>query len=79
MKSRLLATFACAFCVTTLFGSATDIPVVSDVTFNQPGGGRTVTVTYNLQHAPAIVTMDVLTNGVSIGAGNIVSFEGASP
>ena len=76
MKSRLLATFACSFCVTTLFGSATDVPVISDVSFNQPGGGRTVTVTYNLQYAPAIVTMDVLTNGVSIGAGNIVSFEG---
>ena len=76
MKSKLLTALACASCAATLFGTATDVPVVSDVTFNQPGGGRTVTVTYNLQYAPAIVTVDVLTNGVSIGAENIVSFEG---
>ena len=76
MQGKLLAVLACASCAATLFGTATDVPVVSDVTFNQPGGGRTVTVTYNLQYAPAIVTMDVLTNGVSIGAGNIVSLEG---
>ena len=76
MPVKLFALLVGASCATTLFGSATDVPVVSDVTFNQPGGGRTVTVTYNLQYAPAIVTMDVLTNGVSIGAGNIVSLEG---
>ena len=76
MKSKLLTALACASCAATLFGTATDVPVVSGVTFDQPGGGRTVTVTYNLQYAPAIVTMDVLTNGVSIGAGNIVSLEG---
>ena len=76
MPVKLLAMLVGASCATPLFGSATDVPVISDVSFNQPGGGRTVTVTYNLQYAPAIVTMDVLTNGVSIGAGNIVSFEG---
>jgi len=76
MQGKLFALLVGASCVTTLFGSATDVPVVSDVSFDQPGGGRTVTVTYNLQYAPAIVTMDVLTNGVSIGAENIVSFEG---
>ena len=76
MKTKLLATLAFASCAATLFGTATDVPVVSDVTFDQPGGGRTVTVTYNLQYAPAIVTVDVLTNGVSIGADKVTHLEG---
>ena len=76
MKSKLMAVFACALCAATLFGSATDVPVVSGVTFDQPGGGRTVTVTYNLQYAPAVVTVDVLTNGVSIGADKVTYLEG---
>ena len=75
-KSKLLSVIVFASCAANLFGTATDVPIVSDVSFDQPGGGRTVTVTYNLQYAPAIVTVDVLTNGVSIGAENIVSFEG---
>ena len=76
MQAKILSVLVCVLSVATLFATATDVPVVSDVTFDQPGGGRTVTVTYNLQYAPAIVTVDVLTNGVSIGAENIVSFEG---
>jgi len=76
MQAKILSVFACALCTVTLFGSATDVPVVSDVTFDQPGGGRTVTVTYNLQYAPAIVTVDVLTNGVSIGADKVTRLEG---
>ena len=76
MQSKLLSAIACASCAATLFGTATDVPVISDIVFDQPGGGRVVTVTYNLQYAPAVVTMDVLTNGVSIGAGNVVSVEG---
>ena len=76
MQAKILSVFVCALCTVTLFGSATDVPVVSDVTFDQPGGGRTVTVTYNLQYAPAIVTVDVLTNGVSIGADKVTRLEG---
>ena len=76
IKCKLLAVLACASCAATLFGTATDVPVVSDVTFNQPGGGFPVTVTYNLQYAPAIVTVDVLTNGVSIGADKVIHLEG---
>ena len=45
MPVKLLAMLAGVSCATTLFGTATDVPVISDVTFNQPGGGRTVTVT----------------------------------
>ena len=76
MQAKILSVFVCALCTVTLFGSATDVPVVSDVTFDQPGGGRAVTVTYNLQYAPAIVTVDVLTNGVSIGADKVTRLEG---
>ena len=76
MQGKLLATFACVSCAATLFGSATDVPVVSGVTFNQPGGGRVVTVGYTLQYAPAIVTAEVLTNGVSIGADKMTHLEG---
>lgn len=76
IKTKLLATFAFASCAVTLFGTATDVPVISDTTFRQSGGGRTVTVTYNLQYAPAIVTVEVLTNGVSIGADKVTHLEG---
>ena len=38
---------------------------------------RKVTITYALDDAPAIVTVDVLTNGVSIGAANYTNMVGA--
>ena len=37
---------------------------------------RKVTITYALDDAPAIVTVDVLTNGVSIGAEHLATFTG---
>jgi len=43
------------------------VPRVSDVKFAQDGKHRAV-VTYTLSEAPGIVTFDILTNGVSIGA-----------
>ena len=76
MQAKLLSVLSCASCAVISFAAATDVPVVSSVDFDQPGGGRTVTVTYNLQYAPAIVTMDVLTNGVSIGADKMTYLEG---
>ena len=75
-QKRMFMAIACALCAATLFGTATDVPVVSNVNFDQPGGGRTVTVTYDLADAPAIVTVDVLTNGVSIGADKVTRLEG---
>ena len=76
IKGKLLSFLACTSCAVTLFGTATDVPVISDVKFNQSGGGFPVTVTYNLQYAPAIVTVDVLTNGVSIGADKVTHLQG---
>lgn len=68
MKLELLLT------VSLFAGIACARPVVSSVDFTQTGSSRKVTVTYNLSGGPAIVTMDVQTNGVSIGRDN---FAGA--
>ena len=52
------------------------IPSVSDVSISQGTSSRAVTVTYTLADAPAIITLDVLTNGVSIGQQNIWALDG---
>lgn len=64
----------------SLFASATlwaeDVaPVVKITGLQQNPATRVVTVTYNIDK-PAIVTMDVLTNGVSIGGANIQCVSG---
>lgn len=46
------------------------------VAMSQPETSRQVTITYDLLSAPAIVTVDILTNGVSIGAANLTYFAG---
>ncbi len=51
-------------------------PTVSDVSFTQNVAKRNFTVTYTLADAPAVITFDVLTNGVSIGAKNITHAVG---
>ena len=63
--STLLGTFA-AFAAPTV--TITGTPV-------QDASKREITVNYSLSE-PAIVTLDVLTNGVSIGAGNVRSVWG---
>ena len=50
-------------------------PVVSNVSMTQ-AANRDVTVTYTLSGAPAVITLDVLTNGVSIGAKNLSELAG---
>ena len=50
-------------------------PQISNVRLNQNGVSRRVTVKYDLDEA-AVVTMDVLTNGVSIGGENIQAVGG---
>lgn len=47
---------------------AAAVPTVDAVSYAQDPATRRVTVTYKLTDADGIVTMDVLTNGVSIGA-----------
>ena len=50
-------------------------PQISNVRLGQSGVSRRVTVRYDLDEA-AVVTMDVLTNGVSIGGANIQNVSG---
>ena len=54
----------------------TAAPEVSNVTFDQDPATRKVTITYDLSAEDAIVTIDILTNGVSIGESNLTFFSG---
>ena len=66
-----------ALTVSTLLGAfgAFAAPTVAVSSAVQDADTRVVTVNYTLSE-PAIVTLDVLTNGVSIGAGNVKSVWG---
>ena len=55
--------------------AANDISV-SDVELAQDSKSRLVTVSYTLTGDPAIVTVDFLTNGVSIGEANFSNVSG---
>lgn len=66
---------AAALCA--LAGAAVvSAPDVSGVTMAQDAVSRVVTVSYTLADGPAIVTVDVRTNGVSIGGANLWHFTG---
>lgn len=58
-------------------GVAQAVPTIDakSVTFEQKGAKR-AKITYSLTDAPAIVTVDIRTNGVSIGAANFTSLAG---
>ena len=57
--------------------SLTAAPQVQDVTFRQDNlSSRKVTITYRLTTEPAIVTIDIQTNGMSIGEANLTHFAG---
>ena len=72
MKNIFLSA-ACAMCA--LSGLAD--PGVEGVTFSQDAASLQATIRYTLTgEEPAIVTLDVLTNGVSIGAANIRALAG---
>ena len=53
------------------------IPQVSGVSFTQEKASHRVTVTYTLSDAPAVVTFDFLTNGVSVGAQFLTNVVGS--
>ena len=56
--------------------AATPVIRADSVTFSQNATTRFVTIGYTLEDADAVVTVDVLTNGVSIGAENFVNIDG---
>jgi len=51
-------------------------PQVQDVNLSQDRGTRNVTIVYRLTGEDAIVTVDVLTNGVSVGAAKMATVRG---
>ncbi len=71
MKKVLILVFAAMLAVSA---SANEM-VISNAVLKQ-SGTRLVTVSYNLGEEPAIVTVDFLTNGVSIGEANFSNVEG---
>ena len=72
MKAQL--SFMTLMAAAAAFADPAD-PQVKDVQVSQDPASRRVTVTYKLDE-DAIVTMDVLTNGVSIGGANINHVSG---
>jgi len=54
---------------------AVQLPGVSNVKFDQPGAGQPATVTYSLDR-PAIITLDVYTNGVHVGYEALADLSG---
>ena len=71
MKQALMA-MAAVFAA----GAATAAPSVTGVTMTQDDATRLVAIDYTLSGEPAIVTIDIQTNGVSIGGRNLRYFSG---
>ena len=61
MNSQEKSILALAASVMSLAASAT-VPSVTSCTMEQPANARSVTITYTLADAPAVVTLDVQTN-----------------
>ena len=75
MKNTSLLTALCATTIAATVAIA-DNPAVSDVTLSQDANTRAVTVGYTLADAPAIITLDICTNGVSIGQEHVWAIDG---
>ena len=66
----------CAAVLAATVSAVTPVIDPASVTFSQNAGSRLVTLGYELQEADAIVTVDFLTNGVSIGEANFTNVDG---
>jgi formylglycine-generating enzyme required for sulfatase activity len=68
-----------AAAVLAAFAAHADVattPSVSGVSLSQDAYTRAVTISYTLADAPAIITLDITTNGVSIGQQNVWAIAG---
>ena len=85
MDIKHILQLATAFLVCGSAAADGGTPLVSDVVMTQPEGRRTVVITYRLENAPAVVTLDVQTNctvngetkWVSIGGPAVCNAQGA--
>lgn len=75
MNSNIVKSLAASAALVSA-STAFAVPTVSDVTLAQEQSTRKVTITYKLGAEPGIVTVDILTNGVSIGKQNLTHFAG---
>ena len=75
MKKVICAAFAL---FTAVFSVFADVPEITAASICQSDDSSLlVTIAYTLEKSPAIVTVDIQTNGVSIGAKNFANVEGA--
>ena len=72
MRTNLMLAVAVA---AGMFAARVDGVSVSGVSATQ-GADRTVTISYTLSEAPAVVTLDIATNGVSIGGALVCTAAG---
>ena len=72
--SAFLFTAAASVAIPFAASAATDIPLVSNVRLSQ--SARTVVATYDLSQAPAVGTMEILTNGVPLAESTQALFTG---
>ena len=75
MKTTTCLSFLAALASAALYAATPSIKADS-VTFSQNSTTRLVTIGYTLEETDAVVTVDVLTNGVSIGAENFSNIDG---
>ena len=75
MNTKTCLSLLAAFAAPALV-AGTPVIKAGSVTFSQNSATRLVTVGYTQEETDAVVTVDVLTNGVSIGAENFTNIDG---
>ncbi len=78
MKTTILTLLFAACAAASLANADGLVPSVSNVTMAQAAHSRTVTVTYTLADAAAVVTLDIQTNATDSADGDWVSLGGAN-
>jgi len=76
MKHQLIFVATAAVAAFAAHAGYAAHPSVSNVSISQDAFTRTVTVNYTLSGAPAIITLDITTNSVSIGQQNVWAIAG---